>query len=199
MTSQSLGLSPAADSNARRPKFNADAVSIFLNGVAPLGRRSIASIPCTSRVGSTSATSATVTMADTSGVAVGDLVMGAGTSPNQAVTTADNHDLFVLASHGLPVGTPVWLVSIATTTGITAGRRYYVVTPSAGGGAGNFALANTPGGSPIALTTDGTAVVRAERYVQAITANTSITLNAVAPATVASGVLKFATPPNIAF
>lgn len=194
-----MSVGPEADGNARRPRWNADPLSIFLNGVAPLGRRSIASIPCTSRVGSSTATSATVTMADTSGVNVGDLVMGAGVSPNQAVTTTDTNDLFVLAAHGMPLGTPVWLVSIATTTGIIAARRYYVVTPGAGGTAGNFALAATPGGTPIAITTDGTAVIRAERFVQSISANTSITLNAVAPVTAAGQVLKFATVPSIAF
>lgn len=138
-------------------------------------------------------------MADTSGVNVGDLAMGAGVSPDQAVATVDTNDLFTLVAHGLPAGTPVWLVSIATTTGITAGRRYYVSLTGTGVDADNFKLSLTPGGSAIAITTDGTGVIRAERYVAAISANTSITLNAVAPATVASGVLKFATPPNIAF
>ena len=189
---QSVFYSPEADSNARRPRMNSNPSSIFEDGKAPLGRRSVASIPVTSRVGSTTATSATVTMTDTSGVNVGDVVLGAGVNPTQAVTTTDTGDLFGLTAHGIPVGTPVFLESIATTTGITAGRWYYSI---AGTGANDFKLALTPGGSAIALTTDGTAVIRATRYVAAITANTSITLNAIAPVTVASGVLEFATMP----
>ena len=193
---QSVAFSPEADSAARRPKFNSDASSIFVDGEAPLGRRSIASLSVTSKVGTMSDNSATVTITDTSGINLGDMVLGVGASDIESCTTTDTNDLFVLAAHGLPLGTPVWLETIVTTTGITAGKRYYVVTPTAGGGSGNFSLAHVPGGTPITLTTDGTATFRAARFVAAITTDASITLNAISMAAATATPLEFVTPPS---
>ena len=192
---QAVAFSAEADGNARRPRFNTDPASMFGGGITPAGRRSIASLYVTTKIGNVTNDSATVTIADTSGINIGDVVLGAGVSATEAVTTTDADDLFVLATHGIPDGSPVFLVSIATTTGITAGRQYYKI---AGTTAGNFKLALTPGGSAIALTTNGTAVIRATRFVAAITEDTSVTLSAIASASAAATPLEFVSLPILA-
>lgn len=53
-------------------------------------------------------------------------------------------------------GTLVAFPSIVTTTGISINRLYYVVNPSGA----TFQVALTPGGAPIALTTNGTGTMR---------------------------------------
>ena len=72
-----------------------------------------------------------------------------------AVTTTDSGDLFTATAHGLSAGTPVTPTSITSTTGISVGVTYYVVTVTAN----TFQLAATPSGSAIAITTDGSAVL----------------------------------------
>lgn len=72
-----------------------------------------------------------------------------------AVTTTDAGDLFTATAHGLSNGTPLTFTSITTTTGVSVGVTYYVVTTAAN----TFQVAATPGGAAIAITTDGSAVV----------------------------------------
>lgn len=189
-----VSFAPEASGIAKRPKFNHDPRTVYEGGVAPTGFFTPVGHAAKSRVGSVTSGSATVTVADTSGLAVGDIVIGAGCSAAQAVTTVDTNDLFGLTAHGIPAGTPIWLESIVTTTGITAGRRYFAITTGTGADADHIKLANTPGGSAIAITTNGTAVIRVQRFISAITENTSITLNAIASATAASTTLEFVGP-----
>lgn len=79
-----------------------------------------------------------------------------------ANTFTDTGDLVTINGHGLVVGTPVFFVTIVTTTGITTGTTYYVTNPTTN----TFQLAATyaaaiAGGPVIALTTDGTGTMTA--------------------------------------
>lgn len=189
-----VSFAPEASGTAKRPRFNHDPRTVYEGGVAPAGFMTPVGLAAKSRVGSVTSGSATVTIADTSGLAVGDIVIGAGCSAAQAVTTVDTNDLFGLTAHGIPAGTPIWLESIATTTGITAGRRYFAITTGTGADVDHIKLANTPGGSAIAITTNGTAVIRVQRFITAISENASITLSAIASATAAATTLEFVGP-----
>jgi len=75
-----------------------------------------------------------------------------------AVTTASD-DSVTIAGHGLPVGTPVYLSALATTTGIAVDTIYYVVPISAS----KFGLASTLAlalaGTVLTLTNNGTCTV----------------------------------------
>lgn len=187
-----ISYAPESKHEASRPKFNADPASIFELGKAPAGRKTVVGTSVASRRCGVTAASATVTCTDTTGLAVGMMVAGAGVSAGQAVTTQNTGDTFTLNSHGAPDGTAVYLTALATTTGFDLNKVYYVV----GSAANTFQLAATPGGTPIVITADGTATVVFRRYVTAISANTSLTLNIPASATVASTDLRFATPPT---
>lgn len=189
-----VSFAPEASGTAKRPRFNQDPRTVYEGGVTPPGFVTPVGLAAKSRVGSVTSGSATVTIADTSGLERGDIVLGAGCSATQAVTTVDINDLFNLTAHGIPAGTPIWLESIATTTGITAGRRYFTTTAGTGADADNIKLANTPGGSAIAITTNGTAVIRVQRFITAITENTSITLSTIASAAAAATTLEFVGP-----
>jgi hypothetical protein len=70
-------------------------------------------------------------------------------------TLTDSGDTVTINAHGLAAGTAVKLANLATTTGVSNGVEYYVVTPTTN----TFQLAATKGGSPLALTTNGTADV----------------------------------------
>lgn len=76
-------------------------------------------------------------------------------SKSSAVTFQDAGDTVTLNAHGLSNGAVVRFSSIASTTGISANTSYYVV----GAAANTFQLAASPGGSALALTTDGTGVL----------------------------------------
>jgi hypothetical protein len=56
------------------------------------------------------------------------------------------------AAHGMAVGDAVYLGTITSTTGVTAGVRYYAKTVPSGT---TFTLSATPGGAALTLTTDG--------------------------------------------
>ena len=68
-----------------------------------------------------------------------------------AVTFADAGDLVNLAGHGLQDGQRIVFDTITTTTGMSTNTIYYVVKA----GSGSFQVASTAGGSPLALTMDG--------------------------------------------
>jgi hypothetical protein len=72
---------------------------------------------------------------------------------NGNVTFTDTGDLVTTpAAHGLVADTPVTFNTISGTTGITSGATYYVRNPAAT----TFQVATAPGGTPLALTTNGT-------------------------------------------
>lgn len=72
---------------------------------------------------------------------------------NAPVTLTDTGDLVGRTAHGYTDGSRVKLYDIVSTTGLTEGQTYYVVNATAD----SFQVAATEGGSPIALTTNGTA------------------------------------------
>lgn len=84
--------------------------------------------------------------------------------------TTDSGDTFGATAHGMSNGTRVRLLTITTTTGITADATYWVV----GAATNTFQLAATEGGSAIALTTNGTyvAIVADPAAVDQTNANT---------------------------
>lgn len=73
--------------------------------------------------------------------------------PTLSAVTADIGDTFTLNNHGLVNGQVVIFKTITTTTGFSINTPYYVV----GATANTFQIALTPGGSAIALTTNGSA------------------------------------------
>ena len=68
-------------------------------------------------------------------------------------------DSFTLANHGLPVGAPVFLSQITTTTGISTNTIYYTVPITSGAFGLATSLANAIAGTLITLTTNGSADV----------------------------------------
>jgi hypothetical protein len=185
-----LSYSAEVNRRAKAPRFNTDPALLFENGKAPSGRKGYMPVAIASREATVTSASATVTMTDTSGISVGDLVMGAGVSAGQAATTQDTGDTFTITAHGAPNGTPFYLTALATTTGVAINTLYYVV----GTAANTFQAALTPGGSAVALTTNGTATVVFRRFVSAVTTDTSVTLNFVASASATDTNLKFMSP-----
>lgn len=71
------------------------------------------------------------------------------------VTFTDSGDTVNRTAHGYTDGMTISFATVVTTTGISAGQTYYVVNATAN----TFQLAATLGGSPIALTTDGTGTI----------------------------------------
>jgi hypothetical protein len=72
------------------------------------------------------------------------------------VTFTDTGDLVTLTNHGLKSGKQITFKSITTTTGITKDTIYYVINPTAT----TFQVAATLGGAAIALTTNGSGVLK---------------------------------------
>lgn len=82
----------------------------------------------------------------------GTITAGGGASLGTGTIVASTGVITCSASHGLAVGDPVILGAITSTTGVTAGVVYYVLTaPSST----TFTLSATPGGAPLSLTTNG--------------------------------------------
>ena len=114
------------------------------------------------------------TLADTTSLANGMLVIGTGTGISTGITVVSDvsADTLTLITHGLPDGTPVAFSSLGTTTGVSLWTIYYVVSSAAN----TFQVATTVGGAVIDLTgTGGNMVVRYANYITNIVANTSIT------------------------
>jgi hypothetical protein len=88
------------------------------------------------------------------------LVAGASYSgfPEQAVTFTDAGDLVGKAGHGYAAGDAVVFSSIVSTTGLTAGQRYFVIASGLTSSA--FKVSALIGGSAVVLTTNGTGVVQ---------------------------------------
>lgn len=81
----------------------------------------------------------------------------------RAVTFTDSGDLVGLTAHGYSVGDVVVFPSKVGTTGFTINTTYYIKTVP---DANSFTFAATPGGSTVALTTDGTGTVIRAREAQ---------------------------------
>jgi surface protein len=127
--------------------------------------------------GTTTVGSTTISMANTTGIAVGMQVTGVGSplTTASAVTFTDLGDLVNLASHGLSNGDEVSFATIVTTTGIVTNRIYYVVNATAG----TFQVAATLGGPALPITTTGTpsGTLRYRTQVVSINPNVSITVS----------------------
>jgi hypothetical protein len=127
--------------------------------------------------GTTTVGSTTISMANTTGIAVGMQITGTGSplTSTRAVTFTDAGDLVNLASHGLSNGDEVSFATIVTTTGIVTNRIYYVVNAAAG----TFQVAATLGGPALPITTTGTpsGTLRYRTEVVSINPNVSITVS----------------------
>ena len=135
--------------------------------------------PTYSRSSTTTAGSTTIAIADTSNFIVGETqVTGTGITNSRAVTLTDAGDLVTLVGHGLPNGKRVSFNSITTTTGIAIYNLYYVVNATTD----TFQLSLTQGGTPIALTNNGTGTVIYQTLVIAIDPNVSVTVDVPASA-----------------
>lgn len=186
-----ISFSPEANTRARKPLLNTDPTTIYgASGKAPSTQEYALGLAVATRLCGTTATSATVTCTDTSGLAVGMVAGGAGVSAGQAATTQNTGETFTINGHGFPNGTPVYLTALGTTTGFSLNKLYYVISTATN----TFQLAATPGGSALPVDADGTATVVGARFITAITTDTSFTLSAPATATNASNVLQFYLP-----
>lgn len=67
-----------------------------------------------------------------------------------SATTDATANTFALASHGLVAGQALWLSSLTTSTGLTAGTTYYVI--ASGLTSGVFKVSATLGGSAVDIT-----------------------------------------------
>jgi surface protein len=125
--------------------------------------------------GTTTAGSTTITMANTTNIAVGMQITGTGSplTSTRAVTFTDAGDLVNLASHGLSNGDEVSFATRVTTTGIVTNRIYYVVNAASN----TFQVAATLGGSALTLTTNGTGTLRYRTQVVSINPNVSIVVS----------------------
>lgn len=74
---------------------------------------------------------------------------------NAPVTFQDSGDTVTRNNHGYTDGMTVQFYNIVSTTGINEGQTYYVVNSTTN----TFQISNSVGGSPIALTTDGSATL----------------------------------------
>jgi hypothetical protein len=113
-------------------------------------------------------------MASTTGLVVGMEMTGTGVAGvAQAVTFTDVGDLVNFTAHGIPNGTQVAFATIVTTTGIAIKTIYYVVNANTN----DFQVSLTPGGSAIALTTNGSGTILYPNTIISIVPNTSVTMN----------------------
>lgn len=69
-----------------------------------------------------------------------------------SATVVASTGVFTSATHGFSVGDAVYLGAITTTTGVSAGVRYYALTVPSGT---TFTLSATPGGAALTLVTNG--------------------------------------------
>lgn len=119
--------------------------------------------------------SVTITMASTTGLAVGMQVSGVNTSltTGRSVTFTDVGDLVNLNNHGLSDGDEVSFSAITTTTGIVINTIYFVV----GASTNTFQVAASVGGAALPLTTNGSGTVKYNSTIVSIVPNTSVTMS----------------------
>lgn len=129
--------------------------------------------PIISRSSTTTTGSTTITIADTSNFVTGMQVTGTGISDARSVTFDDATDTVTLAGHGIANDKLVSFTVITTTTGIVIYTPYYVVNATTD----TFQLSTTQGGSPIALTNNGSGSMIYQTLVTAIDPNVSVTID----------------------
>lgn len=122
----------------------------------------------------TTSGSAVVTKSSTAGLATGMFVTGTGLTGTRSVTFTDAGDTVGLTAHGLTNGKTISFQTITTTTGIIAKTIYYVVNAATD----TFQVSATNGGSPLALTTNGSGTMLVVPKINSIITNTSFTLDA---------------------
>lgn len=133
--------------------------------------------------------STTLTMANTTGIAIGNQCTGTGlpiTTP-VACTFTTSTSRVGLTAHGLSINDPVSFATIVTTTGIVINTIYYVQSTTAN----DFTISATVGGAALTLTSNGTGTLRFAHMVTAITPNVSVTLNRALPAAVSAASISF--------
>jgi surface protein len=123
--------------------------------------------------------SKTITLANTSSLAVGMYVSGTGISTPVAVTLQTGDNTITLNNHGLVNGKLVYLQTLVTTTGLSLKTPYYVVNSTTN----TFQVSLTLGGSALTLTNDGTGTIYYVTIITAITTNANFTVDMSATAT----------------
>lgn len=133
----------------------------------------------------TTLNSAVVSCADTSGLAIGMIVTGTGISVGVAVTFQDAGDTVTNGTRPAPPnGTRVWFSVVTTSTfpGLPSPatfRELFVVNRSGS----VFQVAQTVGGTPEVITTNGSGTMFYGSYITAINPGVSFTLDVAASAT----------------
>jgi surface protein len=142
-----------------------------------------------SKTCSASAGSVTISITDTSSLAVGMQVVGNGTplTTGVSVSFSDSTDRVTLTSHGLQNGDEVSFSSISTTTGIIINTIYYVRNITTN----DFQLSATPSGTIINLVTNGTGTMRHKSVIVSIATNTSVTMSRQMRSTITGTSLTF--------
>jgi surface protein len=138
----------------------------------------------------TTAQSATISMANTSGLETGMYITGIGTgiTTGISVTSDITADTLTLNNHGLVNGELVAFTGLGTTTGVSLRTIYYVVNATTN----TFKISLTNNGAAINLTgSNATMTLRYPSYISAITTNVSITLDSPAATTQTNTTLTF--------
>jgi surface protein len=122
------------------------------------------------------AKSSTITISNTASLAVGMQVTGTGSplQTNTSFTTTAATSTFGLTAHGIPNDTPISVIALTTTTGITLRRIHYVVNATAD----TFQISTTLGGSPITFTNNGSCTMRWKSVIVSINTNVSVVMSA---------------------
>jgi hypothetical protein len=139
-----------------------------------------------SLTGTTTTGSATVSMASTAGINVGDTVTGTGISAAVAVTFTTGTNLVTKSAHGLVNDTPVSFATVVTTTALTKFTQYFVVNAATN----TYQVSLTKGGAPVVFNASGSGTMLYGTKVNAINPNVSVTLSVPASAAGAN-TLKF--------
>jgi surface protein len=125
--------------------------------------------------GTTSVGGTTISMANTTGIAVGMQVTGTGSplTTIRTVTFTDAGDLINLTSHGLSNGDEMSFSGVGSTTGLITNKIYYVVNAAAN----TFQVSLTQGGAAVTFTGGGPGGIRYRTQVVSINPNVSITVS----------------------
>ena len=115
------------------------------------------------------------------------LVTGNNISNGRAVTFQDTGDTVTLNNHGIVDNTIVSFSTITSTTGITVYTPYYVVNSLTN----TFQVANSQGGSALALTTNGNGTLLYGTFIDTINANANIIVSVPASGTANNQTLTF--------
>lgn len=128
-----------------------------------------------------------VVIANTVGLSTGMLVTGNNISNGRAVTFQDTGDTVTLNNHGIADNTIVSFSTITSTTGITVYTPYYVVNSLTN----TFQVANSQGGSALALTTNGNGTLLYGTFIDTINGNANIIVSVPASGTANNQTLTF--------